>query len=81
MSKMANDPTCPFDVEDVYSDAVLHEEVGTNLKCPRCGNETMSERYRVINGGPSSDISHWQQWCACGHVHESSGLNTSDYCY
>lgn len=76
-----SDPTCPFDNEDVYSHAVLHQHTSTHLECPRCDQNTMVQRYRVINGGPSSDLSLWESWCPCGYTEERSALNTSDYCY
>lgn len=59
--KILDDPYCPFDETDIYSDAVLDIDLRNSLACPLCGCNTMKQRYRVINGGPSSDISHWQQ--------------------
>lgn len=81
-SKSTEEFNCPSPFESYSGEnTVRHVECNTGLRCLRCGRDTMNQRYYILNGGGSADVNIYQSWCPCGYQDETSGLNTSDYCY
>jgi hypothetical protein len=66
--------------KEVLEPGVLHQEIQRNKKCPKCGQNTMTLVYRIIDGG-AVDTSEFNYSCPCGHKDVQCYPNTSDFAY